>query len=124
MASSADGIGEQGRGDYERAQLGYDDKHEKALIEEFLQAIVKVSLISNPPVLVLRTGEIANALTTVLTMTLAMSPSVVRSPHAIRDITDRMRKRLIKGAADPAMRDFLDRVFQGDVADRKRGGNA
>lgn len=111
---------------FERAQLGYDENHEKALSAAILDAIAKASLISDPPVLCLRTGEIAQALVSVLVSTLALSPSSTRSPKAIRELTDGLRKRLTKSvtraAADPVTRDFLDRVFRHD--DRERGGNA
>jgi hypothetical protein len=59
-------------------------------------------------------------------MVLALSPAVTRSPIAVRELTDRMRRRLIKRAAklasDPTTRDFIDRCFRSD--DRERGGNA
>jgi hypothetical protein len=57
---------------------------------------------------------------------LALSPSAPRSPTAIRELTDRLRKRLIRAAAraaaDPATQDFLARVFRSD--DAERGGRA
>jgi hypothetical protein len=111
---------------FERAAAGYDDEHEKALVAAIFHAINQASLISDPPVLCIRTGEIAHALETVLVATLALSPTATRSPKAIRELTDRLRKRLVKrvarAAADPATRDFLDRVFRSD--DDQRGGSA
>jgi hypothetical protein len=111
---------------FERAQAGFDEAHKRALVDAITEAIAKASLIRDPPVLCIRTGEIAAALVTVLSLTLAMSPSATRSPGAIREITDNLRKRLIKKAADaardPTLQDFLSRVFRHD--DRDRGGNA
>lgn len=111
---------------FRRAQAGYDESHQKALELVIFDAICKASLISDPPILCLRTGEIAHALEAALTMTLALSPAATRSPKAIRELCDRMRKRLIKSAAraaaDPETQDFLSRVFRND--DDERGGNA
>jgi hypothetical protein len=111
---------------YERAQMGYDDAHEQALLDAIVEAIGQASLISEPPVLCLRTGEIAIALTRVLALILAISPSAARSPTAIRKLTEEFRRRLIKGAAnaarDPDLNDFVARAFRND--DRERGGHA
>jgi hypothetical protein len=90
---------------FKRASTSYDPDHERALVA---------------------VSEASSALETVLVMVLAMSPAATRSPTAIRERTDQIRKRLIKraakAAADPTMRDFLDRCFRND--DRERGGNA
>jgi hypothetical protein len=111
----------------ERAQLGYDDAHERALIDAIIEAITRTSLISGePPVLCLRTGEIANALTKFLVLILAMSPSAVRSPAAICKLADEFHRRLVKrvadAALDPELNDFVARAFRDD--DRERGGRA
>jgi hypothetical protein len=112
---------------FEKAMSGYDDAHERAQIDANIEAITRTSLIGGePPVLCLRTGEIANALTNVLFIILAMSPSAVRSPAAIRKLADEFRRRLIKrvadAALDPELNDFVARAFRGD--DRERGGTA
>jgi hypothetical protein len=111
---------------YERAQAGYDPEHERALGDAIIAAIVQSSYISEPPVLCLRTGEIANALTNTLALVLALSPSVTRSPHAIRKLSEEFRRRLTKGAAgaarDPTVNNFVARAFRND--DRERGGRA
>jgi hypothetical protein len=108
----------------ERAQAGYDDEHEAALVEAIITAIFNCSKIDN--VLVVRTGEIAAALTSVLATVLALSPSATRSQKAIRNLTDDLRCRLIRSAArraaDPVLRDFWQRCFRDD--DRDRGGRA
>jgi hypothetical protein len=87
---------------FERAQAGYDDDHERALVDAIIEAIAEASLISEPPAVCLRTGEIANALTRVLALILAMSPSAVRSPAAISKLTEEVHRRLTRGAANAA----------------------
>jgi hypothetical protein len=111
---------------FERAQMGYDEAHEQALLDAIIEVIADTSFIGEPPVLCLRTGEIAIALTRALALILAISPSAARSPDAIGKLTEEMRRRLVKGAAiaarDPALNDFVARAFRDD--DRERGGNA
>lgn len=70
-----------------RAEAGYDEDHEQALLDAIIDAIAEASLISEPAVLCLRTGEIATALTRALTLILAISPSAVRHPQAHRGDT-------------------------------------
>jgi hypothetical protein len=111
---------------FERAQSGYDEQHEQALVDVIIEGIAEASLISEPPAVCLRTGEIANALTRVLALILAMSPNSARSPAAITRLTEEVHRRLTKGAAnaarDPAVHDFVARAFRND--DCKRGGRA
>jgi hypothetical protein len=111
---------------FERTEAGYDETHECALVDAIIEAIADASLISEPPAVFLRTGEIANALTRVLALILAMSPSSSRSPEAISKLTEEVHRRLTKGAAnaarDPAVHDFVARAFRND--DRERGGRA
>jgi hypothetical protein len=99
---------------FERATTSYDREHESALIDAIMEAMV------------IRTGEIAKALTKVLAVVLAMSPAVTRSPAAIRRTADEVRRQLLKrssaAASDPELHDFLRRVFKPD--DDKRGGHA
>jgi hypothetical protein len=65
---------------------------------------------------VLRNGETASALLTVLAATLAMSPAACRSPSAVRKLTDEIRRRLLlrvnRGKADADA--FRARVFTSD----------
>ena len=74
----------------------------------------------------LRLGEIAGALTTILASTLALSPSCARSPRAIREVAEQFRRKLLarvraaEGNAD--FHDFKSRCFH--EGDRERGGNA
>jgi hypothetical protein len=77
-------------------------------------------------VMVIRTGEISAALTSVLAAVLALSPSAVRSPSAIREISEQVRKKLLRqvhaAERDPTLQDFLSRTF--NHTDRERGGRA
>jgi hypothetical protein len=110
----------------ERAHAGYDPAFESELAEVVLRAIVEASKIDG--IVVLRTGETANALTSVLAATLALAPSAVRSPKAIREIADSVRRRLQArvhfAEVNPGLNDFRSRAFGSDADDRKRGGNA
>jgi hypothetical protein len=60
----------------------YDAQHERELIDAIVHAIVETSKIDDT--IVLRTGEMASALTTALACTLAISPAVTRSPTTLR----------------------------------------
>jgi hypothetical protein len=110
------------RTSYARAAAGYDDEHEAALVEAIMAAIAQASVVADANALVLRTGETASALLTVLAATLALSPEAVRSPTAIRKLTDEIRRRLLLRVtrAQAEADAFRARCFTGtDV-----GGNA
>lgn len=108
----------------ERAQLGFDEAFKQKLTEAIITAIADASRIDD--CLVIRTGESAAALVTVLSSVLAMSPSSVRSPAAIRQTAESIRRKLtgqIRSAErDPLFTDFKARCFRDD--DRSRGGSA
>jgi hypothetical protein len=111
-----------------RALAGYDPAFERKLVDEITEAIADASMMSDGDgqVLVLRVGEIASALTTILASTLAVSPSAVRSPKAIREVADAVRRKLqarVRHAErDPAFADLKSRCFHD--GDRERGGRA
>ena len=65
------------------------DAFEQELAETISAAICQASAASG-----LRTGATADALLTVLAITLTMSPSVVRSPTTLRRTVDRLAKLL------------------------------
>jgi anaerobic glycerol-3-phosphate dehydrogenase len=110
----------------DRAHAGYDPTHREALTEAILRAIADASIINEPRVLCLRTGELTDALVDVLAAAIAMSPEAIRSPAAIRKLTDELRRRSIKKVAEagsnPDFQDFERRIFRND--DEKRGGRA
>jgi hypothetical protein len=79
---------------YARAIAGYDEAHERELVEAITAAIAEASKITDANVIALRTGEISSALLTCLAGILAVSPSVTRSPTAMRKLIDELGKRL------------------------------
>jgi hypothetical protein len=111
---------------FERAAAGYDDQHEADLTAALCTAIAEVSVVplDDQRALVLRTGEIVAALVTTLAMILSLSPEAVRSPTAIRHLTDelgkKLRRRVAAARASAEVKDFRDRSFRSD--DGQRGG--
>jgi hypothetical protein len=109
---------------YARAVAGYDEAHERALADAIMAAIAEASHVSDCNALVLRTGECASALLTVLASILAMSPSAIRSLTAQRRTLDelgkRLRRRVAAAESNPDVQDFLRRIFRTGQA----GGNA
>ena len=102
---------------YAKATLEYDADHETALMEAITTAIFETSKISDANAIIVRTGEAANALMTVLAGVLAMSPSVTRSPTAIRQTTDeigkRLRRKVRAAEQNEDVQDFVRRTFRG-----------
>jgi hypothetical protein len=113
----------------ERALAGYDSEFEARLVDEITAAIVNASMVTagnGHQVMALRLGECANALTTVLAATLALSPAAARNRSAIKQTADGFRRKLaakVRAAEDsPDFHDFKSRCFHD--GDRERGGNA
>jgi hypothetical protein len=106
---------------FDRAAAGYDADHERALMAAILRAIADASKVTDTDAVVLRTGEAASALLTCLAGVLAMSPSMTRSPSALRRMLDelgkRLRSRLAEAERNPEMQDFIRRVFHGTGTD-------
>jgi hypothetical protein len=103
---------------YERATRAYDDAHERELADAIMTAIAEASKVSDANALVLRTGEAASALVTVLAAVLALSPTAARSPTAIRKTVDELGKRLRRLLAaaenDQCVQAFARRCFRSD----------
>lgn len=116
---------------FRRALEGYDSAFESKLVEHITSAtsaIAEASFVDagdGHRVLALRLGEIAGALTTILAATLALSPAATRTPKAIREISDKVRRKLERqvrqAERDPTICDFKSRTF--NETDRDRGGN-
>lgn len=110
---------------FAQATLEYDETHERALLEAITQSIVDTSMVSDCNAAVIRTGEIAQALTTALACTMAMSPSATRSPTAIRKTVESfgksLRRKVAAASKDEDLKDFLRRTFNGGNGE---GGNA
>jgi hypothetical protein len=109
---------------YAKATLEYDAEHERALLEAITEAIFEASRVSDCNAVVIRTGEAAQALLTALACVLAMSPSAVRSPTAIRRTVDelgkRLRRRVASAEQSTDLKDFVRRSFW----NTDEGGNA
>ena len=101
-----------------RATLEYDTEHERTLMEAVTTAIFDASKVSDCNAVVIRTGEAASALTTVLANILALSPSACRSPTAIRktvdDLGKRLRRRIATAEKDADLQEFIRRSFRGN----------
>ena len=101
---------------YAKAALEYDEAHERALLEAITQAIFEASKVSDCNAVVIRTGEATQALLTALACILAMSPSVTRSPAAIRktvdDLDKRLRRQVASAEQSPDLGEFVRRSFR------------
>jgi hypothetical protein len=112
------------RDSLERAMASYDEQFERKLVDAPITTIADCSLVDG--VMVIRTGEAAAALTTVLAFILALSPASTRSRAAIEQTADSSRRKLLTrvrlAERDADFLDFKARcVHDGD---RARGGNA
>ena len=109
---------------YARATLEYDNEHERALLSAITEAIFTASMVSDCNAVVIRTGEAAQALLTALACVLAMSPSAVRSPSALRKTVDefgnRLRSRIAATKNNADLQGFIRRMFRGSYVE----GNA
>ena len=103
---------------YDRATSAYDKNHERALMEAITGAIFDSSTVSDANAIVIRTGEAAEALLTVLAGILAMLPSATRSPTAIRrtvdDLGKRLRRQIAAAEASEDLQEFISRTFRGN----------
>ena len=101
----------------DRATSAYDKDHERAPIEAITEAIFETSRVSGCNAVVIRTGEAAEALLTVLAGILAMSPSATRSPTAIRKTIDdfgkRLRRKISAAEGSEDLQEFMRRTFRG-----------
>jgi hypothetical protein len=106
-----------------RALGGYDEAFERKMADAIITAIGDASRIDD--CIVIRTGESAAALTSVLASVLALSPSAARSPTAIRKLAESFRRKVMaqtRGAeSSPDFYAFKGRCFRDDG---ERGGNA
>jgi hypothetical protein len=83
------------RGTFDRALSGYDDQHRQRLVEAIMTAIATESRCSDAKIMVMRTGEICDAL--ILCLVGAMATSTAITPTKLRDFADQVRKRIIRG---------------------------
>ena len=86
-------------------------------MEAITRAIFESS-VSDANAIVIRTGEAAQALLTVLAGILAVSPSATRSPTAIRrtvdDLGKRLRRQIAAAERSEDLQEFVRRTFRGN----------
>jgi hypothetical protein len=117
------------RRELERALAGFDEAFEQRLLGRIVEAIAAESMLDNgdgKPVLALRLGETAQALTTALACVLALSPASAHNDAAIKQTSQsfrrKLRARVNYARHDPDLHEFLRRSF--NYSDRARGGRA
>lgn len=113
----------KGRTTFARATREYDPEFERAITTAVSEAIARVSLVTDVNAMVLRTGEIIAALTTMLASTIALSPAITRSPTQLRKFLKenarRLQQKTMQAVDDPDMKRFRASWFDGnDVAGR------
>jgi hypothetical protein len=112
-----------------KALEGFDEAFERRLLDRITQAIVEASMlegVDGRPVLALRLGETAQALTTALALVLALSPASAHNDAAIKQTSQsfrrKLRARVNHARGNPDLHEFLRRSF--NASDRARGGRA
>jgi hypothetical protein len=113
----------KGRTTFARATREYDSEFERAITTAISTAIAQVSRVTDCNAMVLRTGEIIAALTTVLASTIALSPAITRSPTHVREFlaenAKRLQRKTMQAVDDPNTKRFRESWFNGnDVAGR------
>jgi hypothetical protein len=103
---------------YERATAGFDPEFSDALVAEITDVIAKASIVTDQPIMALRTGETAEALIIALISTLALTPSM-DSPTALRKFVDALAKRIRRSVARARAEGIGDRLHGS-----RREGNA
>jgi hypothetical protein len=90
--------------DYARAAAGFDEQFRDALMAEIIGTVAECSVLTDAPLLAIRTGETADALVRCLIAVLAMSPQM-DNPRELREhatlIAKRIRREVAKARANP-----------------------
>jgi hypothetical protein len=94
---------------YERATAGFDPEFRDALVAEITDVIAKASIVTDQPIMALRTGETADALIISLISTLALTPAM-DSPTALRKFADELAKRVRRSVARARAEGIGDRL--------------
>jgi hypothetical protein len=112
-----------------KALEGFDPAFEQCLLDRIVSAIVAESMldgVDGKPILALRLGETAQALTTALACVLALSPPAAHNDAAIKQTSQSFRRKLKArvhhARHSPDLHEFLRRSF--NYSDRARGGRA
>lgn len=100
------------RTSYATATRGYDEAFERSLADAIAVVIATESIVTDAPIMALRTGETVGALVTTLASVLALTPDA-RSPTTLRRAVDAiaktLRRKAAAAAADPSVRAFKTR---------------
>ena len=94
---------------YERATAGFDPEFRDALVAAITDVIAKASIVTDQPIMALRTGETTDALIISLISTLALTPSM-DSPTALRKFADELAKRVRRSVARARAEGIGDRL--------------
>ena len=84
--------------DYATAAREYDPAFKDALIKEISTAIAKASLVTDAPIMAIRTGETIEALIVCLIAVASMSPHF-DTPSHLREFADTLAKRFRRSVA-------------------------
>ena len=97
------------RATYERATAGFDPEFRDALVAEITDVIARASIVTDQPIMALRTGETTDALIISLISTLALTPSM-DSPTVLRKFADELSKRVRRSVARARAEGIGDRL--------------
>jgi hypothetical protein len=97
------------RTNYARATAGFDEKFRDDLVVEISDVIARASIVTDQPIMALRTGETADALIISLISTLALTPAM-DSPTALRKFADELAKRIRRSVARARAEGVGDRL--------------
>ncbi len=102
------------RTSYERARAN-DEEHKRELLSAIMAVFAGVSKVSDANVMMMPTGEAANALLSALAFILSLSPAATLSPTAMRKMLDELGRRRRRDAqGDSEVQDFVRGCFYGD----------
>jgi hypothetical protein len=101
---------------FDRAVAGFDPQFAETLQGTIITAIAKASIVSDVPVMAVRTSETIDALLVVLAQVIAIS-DLARSPTSLRkgldEIARRLRQHATRAAANSDVQRFRARCFNG-----------
>jgi hypothetical protein len=103
---------------YARATACFDPEFRDALVAEITDVIAKASIVTDQPIMALRTSETVEALIISLIATLALTPTM-DSPTALRHFADELAKRVRRNVATARAEGIGDRLHGS-----RREGNA
>jgi hypothetical protein len=94
---------------YSHAVKGYDEYFERVLADAIIEVIARESHVTDVNACVIRTGETASALVTVLTTMLAMSPDM-HVPSHLRQAVEQISKRIRRDVSREVAKGTFDKL--------------